>query len=211
MRKWYPAIILAGAFLFSAIVYARLPATLITHWGVNGEPNGYSSRSVGAFILPAMGLALWVLMRGLPLIDPRRANYAKFEGTYDLMINLAVTLLVVVHVATLGRALGWPLPDALRTSAAVVGVVTLILGNVLPRARSNWWFGIRTPWTLSSDTVWTRTQRVGGYLFTAAGLITLLSALLPPVASFILLIASVGVASLGSAVYSYFIWREEQR
>jgi len=51
---------------------------------------------------------------------------------------------------------------------------------------------------------------VGGYLFTAAGLITLLSALLPPVASFILLIASVGVASLSSAVYSYFIWREEQ-
>ncbi|HEX5408700.1 MAG TPA: SdpI family protein [Gemmatimonadaceae bacterium] len=210
MRKWYPAIILAGAFLFSAIVYARLPAAMITHWGLYGEPNGYSSRPVGAFVLPAMGLAIWGLMRGLPLIDPRRANYAKFQGTYDLVINLAVTLLVVVHIATLGRALGWPLPDALRTSAAVVGVVTLILGNVLPRARSNWWFGIRTPWTLSSDTVWTRTQRVGGYLFTAAGLITLLSALLPPVASFILLIASVGVASLGSVVYSYVVWREEQ-
>ncbi|MGH7625445.1 MAG: SdpI family protein [Gemmatimonadaceae bacterium] len=211
MRKWYPAIILAGAIVFSAIVYARLPATIATHWGINGEPNGYSSRPVGAFILPVMGLAIWGLMRGLPLVDPRRANYAKFQGTYDLVINLVVTLLVVVHITMLGRALGWPVPAALRTSALIIGGVTLILGNVLPRARSNWWFGIRTPWTLSSETVWTRTHRLGGYLFTAAGLITLLSALLPPQDSFILLIVSVGAASLASMAYSYFAWREEQR
>jgi len=73
MRKWYPAIVLAGAILLSAIVYARRPASLATHPAMNGEPNAFSSRLVDAFILPVMGLAIWGPMRGLPLIDPWQA------------------------------------------------------------------------------------------------------------------------------------------
>jgi immunity protein, SdpI family len=210
MRKWYPVIPVAGAFLLSFAVYAQLPLRMAVHWDVNGNPNGYSGRLMGAFLLPVMTLAIWGFLRGLPYIDPRRANYAKFQGTYDLMIDLFVTLMALVHVAVVGRALGWPVPDVTRTAPILVGAVTLILGNVLPRARSNWWFGIRTPWTLTSDTVWTKTHRVGGYLLTAAGVITLLSVFLPPRASFVVLMVSICGASLGAVAYSYFAWKKEQ-
>lgn len=210
MRKWFPVIPIAGAFVLSVLVYHQLPNPMATHWGINGQPNGYSSRLMGAFIMPVMALLIWGFMRGLPHIDPRRANYAKFQGTYDLMINAIVTLLAVIHVAVIGRALGWPLPGIHRTAPLAVGAITLVLGNVLPRARSNWWFGIRTPWTLSSDTVWTKTHRVGGYLLSIAGIVTLLGALLPPRVSFAVLMVSVIGASLGSVVYSYFAWRAEQ-
>ncbi len=210
MRKWFPVIPVAGAFLLSAAVYSRLPARMATHWGIDGTPNGYSSRLVGAFVMPVMALAIWGFMRGLPYIDPRRANYAKFQSTYDLMVNAVVTLLALVHVFVIGHALGWPMPDPGRMAPLLVGTMTLILGNVMPRARPNWWFGIRTPWTLTSDTVWTKTHRVGGYLMTAAGVVTLLSVFLPPRATFVVLMVAIIGASLGSVVYSYFAWREEQ-
>jgi len=210
MRKWFPVIPIAGAFLLSAAVYARLPNPMATHWDFNGHVNGYSSRMIGAFSMPVVALFIWGFMRGLPYIDPRRANYAKFQSTYDLMVNAFVTLLALVNVAVLGRSLGWPMPDMGRMMAVLVGAMTLLLGNVLPRARPNWWFGIRTPWTLTSDTVWTKTHRVGGYLMSAAGVITLLSAFLPQRATFVVLMVSLMGASLGSVVYSYFAWREEE-
>jgi uncharacterized membrane protein len=182
---------------------------MVTHWDALGHPNGYGSRLVGAFLLPVMALALWGIMRGLPYIDPRRANYAKFQGTYDLIVNAVITLLLVIHVGVLGAALGWPVPMD-RLAPLVVGAMLLLLGNVLPRARSNWWFGIRTPWTLSSDTVWTRTHRVGGYLMTGAGIVTMLSVLLPRRAGVAVMSVAIGAASLGSVIYSYFVWRGEQ-
>ncbi len=210
MRKWFPVIPIAGAFLLSVLVYGRLPSPMPTHWGLNGQPNGYSSRAVGAFLMPGMALLLWGFLRGLPYIDPRRANYAKFQGTYDLMVDAVVTLLAVIHVAVIGHVLGWPMPAVTRMAPLGVGVLILILGNVLPRARSNWWFGIRTPWTLSSDTVWTKTHRVGGYLLSIAGVLTVLSAFLPARTGFMVLMISIIGASLASVVYSYFAWRAEQ-
>ncbi|HVA58870.1 MAG: SdpI family protein [Gemmatimonadaceae bacterium] len=209
MRKWYPVILIAGALSFSAIAYPHLPLSMPMHWGINGQPNGYGSRLVGAFLMPLIALAIWGFMRGLPLIDPRRANYAKFQGTYDLVVDAVITLLVAVHVAVIGAALGWPIRID-RVMPVVVGGMLLLLGNVMPRARSNWWFGIRTPWTLSSDTVWTKTHRVGGYLMTAAGIVTVLSVVLPARAGFVVLMSAVMGASLGSVVYSYFAWKGEQ-
>lgn len=210
MRKWFPVIPAGGAFLFSALVYSRLPARVVTHWGADGQPNGYSSRAVAAFLIPVVILLTWGLLRGLPHIDPRRSNYAKFQGTYDLAINAIVTLLAVVQVGVLGVALGWPMPDPRYLAMGSTGVLTLILGNILPRARSNWWFGIRTPWTLSSETVWTKTHRVGGYLLSAAGVLILLSMFLPPAVGMTVLLVSVMGASLGATVYSYVVWKQEQ-
>jgi immunity protein, SdpI family len=209
MRRWYPAVLIAAAFAFSLLVYRQLPDPMVVHWNVDGRPDGYGSRAFGAFFAPVMALFLWGIMRGLPQIDPRRANYAKFQGTYDLIVDAAITLLVTVQVGVIGAALGWPLRID-RVMPLVTGILLLVLGNVMPRARSNWWFGIRTPWTLSSDTVWSRTHRVGGYLFSGAGVATVLSALLPPRWSLGVMLVAIGIAGLGSVVYSYFAWRGEQ-
>jgi uncharacterized membrane protein len=210
MRKWFPILPVLTAFLVSAWLYPQLPARVATHWDLHGQPNGYSSRLVAALLVPGMAVALWGLLRFIPRIDPHRENYARFQGTYDLVIAAIVTFLCAIHVMVLGTAVGWPMPDLARTVPVGVGTLTIIVGNVIPRARPNWWFGIRTPWTLSSDTVWARTHRVGGYLLTAAGVIALLSAFLPPAVGTVVLLVAVGGASLGSVVYSYFTWRGEQ-
>lgn len=208
MRKLVaPALILA-TLAFSIAAWGRLPERMPMHWGLNGEVNGYGSRAEGAFLLPGIMLALWLLLRFLPRIDPRRANYAKFADTYELLVNSLVALFGVMHVALIGAALGWPVSME-RVAPALIGLQFIILGNALPRARPNWWFGIRTPWTLSNDRVWTRTHRVGGYLLSGAGVVLLVAAALPGAWTFALGIAAAVAAGFGSLVYSYFVWKQE--
>jgi len=209
MRKWLAPLCIAAAFVGSGLVWARLPERVPVHWDAHGTVNSYGSRIEGAFILPAVMLGIWLLLRALPRIDPRRANYAKFADTYDLLVNSLVALFLVMHFALLANAIGWPV-SMQRVAPVLVGLQFIILGNALPRARSNWWFGIRTPWTLSNDRVWTRTHRVGGYLLTAAGAVMLLiGAVVPTSSAFALGIGVVAAASFGSLVYSYFAWKQE--
>ena len=208
MRRWYPALLVVITFAASIIVYPRLPARVPTHWNIRGQVDGYGPRWISTFLLPAMLLVLWGLLRFLPRIDPRRANYAKMQGTYDLVVNLTLTLLAALHLVLLGAVAGAPISIA-RVVPALVGVSLVVIGNVLPRARPNWWFGIRTPWTLSNDRVWERTHRVGGYVMTAIGALAILASILGvTVAS-----AAVGIAAaalgLGLIAYSYFAWKQE--
>lgn len=209
MRKAYPAFLILLALVFSALVYGRLPERVPVHWNWHGEVDRWGGRLEGAFLMPVMALLLWGLMRWLPRIDPRRANYARFQSTYDFLINALVTMLVVFHVLVLGKALGWPLPLN-RIMPALVGLLLIAIGNVLPRARSNWWFGVRTPWTLSSEHVWARTHRVAGYLMSGAGLALVISAALPSTWTMWIGIVGIGTAVVGSVLYSYWLWRKER-
>ena len=97
-----------------------------------------------------------------------------------------------------------------RVMPFAMGVFFVVLGNVLPRTRPNWLLGIRTPWTLSSDRVWERTHRVGGYLMLGAGLVAILAGLLVPDRAMFVMMGGITVAALGSIVYSYAVWRKER-
>ena len=208
MRKLVAPFLIVCTAAFSIAVWSRLPERMPVHWGLHGAVDRYGSRTEAAVFFPGLMLVIWLLMRFLPRIDPRRANYAKFADTYDLLLNSFVALFAVMHVALLGSALGWPVSME-RVVPALIGLQFIILGNVLPRARPNWWFGIRTPWTLSNDRVWVRTHRVGGYLLAGAGVVLLAGAALPGRWTFALGVAAVIAAGFGSLVYSYFVWKQE--
>lgn len=208
MRKWFAPLLIVASIALSLAVYSRLPDRIPVHWGLDGKVDRYGGRLEAATLFPVMMLAIWALMRFLPRIDPRRANYAKFGDTYDLLVNSLIALLLVMHVAIIGIALGWPVSMG-RLVPAVIGLEFIILGNALPRARPNWWFGIRTPWTLSNDRVWMRTHRVGGYLLAGAGVVMMFAAILPSPWTLALGFTAVAAAGFGSLVYSYFAWKQE--
>lgn len=211
MRKWYPLALIAIGFAVSLAVFPQLPERVPTHWNAAGEADGYGSRAFGAFVIPVVMLFLFGLMHVLPHIDPRKSNYGKFEGTYHFVINLVLTFTLAVHFLILAVTLGAPIPVE-RAIPFGVGALFAVLGNVLPRTRSNWMLGIRTPWTLSSDRVWERTHRVGGYLMFGAGIIVMVAALTAParVIAAVTMIA-IFTAVGGSFVFSYAAWRQEQR
>lgn len=164
----------------------------------------------GSLRAPALIALTWGLGYWLPVIDPRRANYARFRGTYDIVVAAILALLLVVHGCVLAAGLGVAVPIPTVVPLAV-GALLIIIGNLLPRARPNWFFGIRTPWTLSNDRVWSRTHRLGGRLMVVAGIVVALSAFVTAPWSAILIPVSAVGAGIIPVVYSYVAWREEQR
>ncbi len=209
-KRWLSPVVIAAMAAFAAIVYSRLPERVPTHFDASGSPDGWMARWPGAFLFAGIGLVVWLLLLGLRRIDPRRAHYQRFEGTYWIVLNIVVLLLAAFEAVSLGLGLGWPI-DAGRVTYALLGVVFLLLGNYLPRLRSNWWMGIRTPWTLESERVWRETHRLGGKTFVAGGIALLLVALFLPEAARVWIQVPVLVVSVGTPlVYSYFAYRRER-
>lgn len=208
LRKWYPIVVVGATIVVSAVAYPRLPDRVPTHWNWHGQIDGYGSRLVATVVLPLVLLGMWGLLRVLPKIDPRVENYAKFEPTYDLVVNCALTVLALAHFAILSKVFGIPI-SMMRLVPAAVAVLLIVVGNALPRVRPNWWFGIRTPWTLSNDRVWERTHRVSGYVFVALGVLAL-GALILPIGITAPAMGVIGLAAaLWSIGYSYYVYRQE--
>jgi uncharacterized membrane protein len=183
---------------------------MATHWGIDGTPDGYSSRAMGAWMMPLLMLAIWMLMRFLPSIDPRRANYQLFAGTYASLIAVIVAFMALIQVAILGSALGWPVSIA-RVVPIGVGALFVAIGVMLPKARSNWFFGIRTPWTLSSEAIWERTHKLGGVMFVVSGVLMAASAFGPRGMFVVTVALCVVLAAVVPIVYSLVLWLRERK
>ena len=194
----------------SLLVYPRLPPRVATHWGLAGEPNGYSDRLLAVALLPLMILAMRGLAAVLPRIDPKGENYQRFAGTYWLLINGIVLFMGLVHLAVLGYGLGAPIRME-RLVPAGVGVLLMVVGNYLTRVQPNWFVGIRTPWTLSSESVWRRTHRVGGRIMAGGGALMALAALLPTGAHLAVFIGTLVLVSVVPLVLSYVWWKRERQ
>jgi uncharacterized membrane protein len=209
MRNPRLALICAAvAFGMGILALPFLPAQVPSHWNIAGEVDGYSSPLTAALLTPALILALAVILPHLPKIDPRRENYAQFQGTYALTINAIALFLTALHLLTLAFALGAGF-DLARLVFLGLGLLIAVIGNELGRVQPNYFMGIRTPWTLADDEVWRRTHRLGGRLLAVAGALTALAALLLPLP----VAAPLGLAFiLGAAAfavwYSYHVWRE---
>jgi uncharacterized membrane protein len=209
-RKWIGPMVLLAGLVFAAVVYPSLPARIPTHWGMDGEVDGWSDKMPGAFLPLLIGFAVWLLLLGLRRIDPRNRNYESFDGTFWILLNVLALFFTALTVVTLGSALGWPI-DVDRMILAGVALLFLVLGNYMPRLRSNFWMGIRTPWTLSSDRVWNDTHRVGGVTMRIGAIITLLALPFRPEIRMAIAIFGLVLAGFVPAVYSYFAWKREQK
>lgn len=208
MRKWIPALLIIAAVVATIAVYPNLPEQMPTHWGVTGEVNGWSNRLWGAWMLPLFMAVIWLFLRAVPHIDPRKANYGKFAGMYDALVVLILAFMLVIHVIVLLSASGHRIPMD-RVMMPLVGVFMAAVGLMLPRAQPNWFVGIRTPWTLTSDVSWERTHKLGGNLFVALGVLMVLSAFIAPErAIWVLVIAALAIMVF-LFVYSYQVWKAD--
>lgn len=206
--RWLGAAVAAAMWAFALGVYARLPERIPSHWNLQGEVDGWMEKPWGAFVQPAIATLMLGLLWLLPRIDPRRANVERFAEDRRLLINLIILFMAVVQAATFAHALGWPV-QVDRVILASIGLLFVGLGNYLPRIRSNWFMGIRTPWTLDNERVWRATHRVGGRTFVAAGLVMALAALLPEPLREWTAGAAIAVAVAVPLVYSYVAYRRD--
>lgn len=208
--RWFGLVVAALAAAVSVWAYPHLPETVATHWNLQGAPDGYSSRFWAVAVMPLVTLGLTGLFNVLPKVDPRRENYAKFLDSYWLIANAVLVFTGVVHGLILANGLGYTV-QVDRLLPLGVGLLFAFLGNYLTRVEPNWFVGIRTPWTLSSDTVWRKTHRTAGWLFVVGGLVIALGAFAPRGVLAPLFVATIVLVAGIPVVQSYVLWRREQK
>lgn len=199
-------LVVAAAFVAGAYFYPSMPDMVASHWGAGGQVNGYMPKFWGSFLLPLMSLAIYGLFFLLPKIDPLKANYAKFRNYYDGFLLAFVLFMVYVY----GLTVAWNLGMAFNMAMAIIPAFAAffyIIGAVLENAKQNWFIGIRTPWTLSSEKVWDRTNKLGAKIFKAIAILSLVSIFFGPMA-FTATIFLLFIAALYLVVYSYIIYRK---
>ena len=170
----YNLVLIVCAFLLTIVFYNKLPDLIPIHWNASGEIDGYGPKILGAFMAPVIMIFTWTGMKYLPKIDPRKNNYEKFEKSYSVIVSLLITFFLILHVVTLLAAMGYKVSID-KIVPSIVGILFIVIGNYLPKSKSNYFYGIKTPWTLSSNVSWRKTHRLGGKLFIISGMVLILS------------------------------------
>ncbi len=201
---------LSLALLAAGLLLApKLPATIVSHWNFQGVPDGSMPRDALLVTFPALIAGLYLLIVVLIGSLPMRENVAVFRPQLNLfLVGLSIFLAYVAGL-TLAWNLGVRFSFGLWILPAMAALFYMI-GDMMGRAKRNWLFGIRTPWTLSSDQVWDETHRFGGWVFKVCAVLTLGAAFLGD-SDWPLLLIPILVGSLGIVAYSYFAWRRAAR
>ena len=197
------------SFLIAVYYYPQMPARMASHWNARGEVDGYLSRFWGLFLIPITLVGLALLFMAIPRIDPLRENIEKFRRYYDGFVIFFMVFMMFVYLQVVMWNLGVKIsPNAFLPIA--VGVMFIGIGVLCENTKRNWFVGIRTPWTLSSDRVWDKTHKLGGRLFKIAGVIAIVGIFFQRYVVFFILIPALLVA-VYTVVYSYFEYRKERQ
>jgi uncharacterized membrane protein len=202
--------LIALAFLAGALVYPSLPAQVASHWNAAGEADGAMGKFWGVFLFPFIMLGVFALFLIIPKIDPMKANIESFRKHYDAFwIGMFVFFLYIFALT-----LAWNTGHRFNFTTWIIPAVSALffgLGAFLEKSKRNWFIGIRTPWTLSSDTVWEKTHRLGGKFFKGNAVISLLGIFFGGDMAILFLIVPMAVTVAVTVVYSYLEYRKETR
>ena len=201
-------ILILISFGIGVYLYPQLPESMASHWNVTGEVDGYMSKFWGVFLLPIVSIGLFLLFLILPKIDPLRKNFVGFKKYYNAFIVFIVAFLLYVYALTIVWNMG-AVFNMTQFVIPVIGIMFFYIGTILEHMKCNWFIGIRTPWTLSSDIVWDKTHKLGGKLFKIAGVIVFGSMFFPQYLLWFVLVPTI-LMVLILFVYSYLEYQKEK-
>jgi len=204
-------VLIAVALLAGLLVWDRLPDQVASHWNENDQVDGYMSKTWGVLLMPLVSLGMLLLFLVVPSIDPLKANIAAFRPIFNTFILLMIGFMTYMHGLTLAWGLGY---QQFKMSAAMLpflGLILIAAGWLMRSAKRNFFIGIRTPWTLSSDYVWEETHKVGSVLFMLAGLLAFVGAFFGGITAVWLVMAPLLASVVFVMIYSYVLYRRETR
>lgn len=204
-------LLIIGATIAGALLWNQLPDQMASHWNVNDQVDGYMSKVWGVFMMPLVTLGMFVLFLVVPNIDPLKANIAEFRETFNLFIVFIVGFMVYIHILTLRWNLGYTNLGIGKAMLPAMGLLFIVIGSLLRKAKRNWFIGIRTPWTLSSDNVWNETHRLGSVLFMISGVLALVGGFFGGMTAFWMLLVPLVGSTIFLLVYSYVLYQRETK
>jgi len=190
--------------VISAIMWNRLPDEIPINWGLDGEVS--YGRKINLLYISGLAPVLAIMFMLLPKIDPRRKNYKKFRGFYDAFALFMMVFLLALVCLIISESLNPGRINVVTAIVAAIGLLFVFLGNIMPKFKSNFFAGIRTPWTILNSTVWNKTHRLAGYLFFFGGIcIIALAFVLSDTILFVAFFVIIGIQCIIPAAMSY-VW-----
>lgn len=209
-KEWPPLLIIILGFFTGVYFYQNFPDQVASHWNIEGVVDGYSGRLSAAFLLPIINLGLYLMLSFLPLLDPLRERYREFLGLYGKIKLLMAVFLFALHILTGLNGLGINVSFGL-VFPVLIGALLSSIGYLLRRVKTNWFFGIRTPWTISSEVVWDKTAIFGSRIFIVSGILIAISSLVNSFIRAVILISSIVVMAVAPFIYSFIVYRQENK
>ena len=201
-------LIIVTSFIIGIYFYPQIPEKMASHWNVQGQVDGYMSKSWGLFLMPIISLGLFLLFILIPKIDPLKMNIEKFRKYFDGFIILIILFLFYLYLLTIL----WNFDNKFSMNQVLspaFGILFFYCGILIEKVKRNWFIGIKTPWTLSNEKVWDKTHQLGGKLFKIVGIIAFLGIIFPNYTFFLILFPVIAV-SIYTVVYSYFEYQKEK-
>lgn len=208
-RKEIPHwVVLALVVLLTVVGLVKAPDRIPIHWNAKGEVDGWGSKWVGLLIVPAITIAFYGLLLWIPRWDPARKNYERFAGAY-YVLRLAILLMMAgMHVVLVAAAVGIDVDVGMWVMLGV-GLLLAVIGWVMGDIEPNWFVGVRTPWTLTSQLSWRKTHQQARWVFLLAGIAFVVAGVLPGVWPFFTAIGLMLAGVLWLLIYSYLVWKRD--
>jgi uncharacterized membrane protein len=206
-NEWLIWLVLVAPFPFMAACWNEFPDQIPVHFDFSGQPNRYEEKALGLLLAPLINIGVYLLLLVVPRIDPSRKNYAMFMDKFNILRVVIHTFMTLLFFAISFYALGYDINIA-KVVPYAIAVMFLIFGNYMGNIRQNYFIGIRTPWTLSDETIWVKTHRLAARLWVVSSLVILVVlASLPQLLWMFFVYA--GVIVLVPLVYSYALFRKK--
>jgi len=196
------SIIILAPIVVGLLMWNQLPAEMATHFGENGEPNGWSSKEFAVFGLPLFLLAVHWFCAFFTGVDPKKENIS------NKMMTLVLWICPVFSIFGCGSTYMYAIDNSINTTVigvTMVGCVFLVVGNYMPKMKQSYTLGIKLPWTLNSEENWNRTHRLAGGIWMAAGVFVIIGGFAE---LFWIVFAALFVAVLVPTVYSYMLYKK---
>jgi len=204
-------ILILAATLGGLLLWNRLPDQMASHWNESDQVDGTMPKFWGVFLMPLVTTGMLALFLVIPSIDPLKANIAQFRETFNTFIALIIAFMLYMHGLTLAWGLGYQNFKMSMAMLPFIGILFIFIGNLMRKAKRNWFIGIRTPWTLSSDRVWDETHRLGAILFMASGVLSIIGAFFGGMTAFWLMFVPLIGSAVFLIVYSYVLYQRETK
>lgn len=204
-------LMIVAATIVGIALWNKLPDPMASHWDANDQVNGYVSKFWGIFLLPLIALGVALLFLAIPNIDPLKANIAQFRNVFNVLSALVVVFLLYIYILSLRWNLGYTNFHMSQAMLPALGILFFFLGFLMRKTKRNFFIGIRTPWTLSSDYVWDETHRLGSVLFMISGVMAFIGSFFGGMTAFGLLFVPLIGSVVVTLIYSYKLYQREAK
>lgn len=204
LKTW---IVIAIALIIAIVGILIMPDTIPTHFGPSGEPDAWGTKFT-VLMYPGSLLLIALLAEPMKKVDPKLENYERFNKYYyNFFFGFAIFFLVV-EIANIAIALGASI-NVGSIICFTVGVLMFFVGNMMPKIKQNFFFGIKTPWALSDEENWFKTHRLGGKTFALGGIVMMICAFIPGEGKIWGLLVAIIVMTIIPLVYSFIIFKRK--